>query len=355
MPRIRRRNRATPRRRSTRRRCSSAGPSPISSSSSAGRCIGYSQPCGCSSPQYGGLARRWEFLKTLTAKGWTLIPVDIGEITPTTTSVPAKQNMLKYETAMRALAGLGYHAVGLGRDEFATGLNELLPEFALNNERPKHVALNLDGNPPKIFRDLGVAPYHVIEAGKAPESRRRRRRRRQGGRRVQGQRAAQVRLGRERVARRPYGAEKEDAVQRRLVPGAGGRSGEVRRLVRPGARQEPGHRPGARRAAPSPRPGAARGAAARSPAARSSSPSATRASTSASWACGARGRATSTSTRWSPWGRSSSPRRATRSCRSWRSTPRRCTSAISRPVPARAAQDAAGLARQDDRGEVRRL
>jgi len=35
-----------------------------------GQLHGYLQPCGCSDPQYGGLARRWEFINELTKKGW---------------------------------------------------------------------------------------------------------------------------------------------------------------------------------------------------------------------------------------------------------------------------------------------
>src|SRR5262245_25400517 len=31
---------------------------------------GYVLPCGCSSPQYGGLERRYNFLQTLKEKGW---------------------------------------------------------------------------------------------------------------------------------------------------------------------------------------------------------------------------------------------------------------------------------------------
>lgn len=134
-----------------------------------GQSHGYLQPCGCSSPQYGGLARRWEFLNSLAKKGWTIIPVDVGEIAATNTSTPQAQNLLKYETAMRALAALGYQAVGLGRDEFRVGLMELLPQYALNNKYPRHLALNIDGNPAGIYREMGVAPYDVIQVGKAPK------------------------------------------------------------------------------------------------------------------------------------------------------------------------------------------
>jgi len=133
-----------------------------------GQTHGYLQPCGCSDPQYGGLARRWQFFETLTQKGWTIVPIDSGEITPTDSATPHEQNLLKYRTAMRSLGAMGYHAIGLGRDELRTGLGELLPQFALNNKRPRHVALNLDGDPPGIFKEMQVAPHDVAQAGTSP-------------------------------------------------------------------------------------------------------------------------------------------------------------------------------------------
>src|SRR5438876_848107 len=33
---------------------------------------GYLQPCGCSRPQFGGLARRFNFLQTLKERGWPM-------------------------------------------------------------------------------------------------------------------------------------------------------------------------------------------------------------------------------------------------------------------------------------------
>lgn len=41
---------------------------------------GYLQPCGCSSPQYGGLARRHQFIQSLRDKGWPVLPLDLGDM-----------------------------------------------------------------------------------------------------------------------------------------------------------------------------------------------------------------------------------------------------------------------------------
>ena len=34
---------------------------------------GYMQPCGCSDPQFGGLARRYNFVESLKARGWPVV------------------------------------------------------------------------------------------------------------------------------------------------------------------------------------------------------------------------------------------------------------------------------------------
>src|SRR5689334_9096103 len=46
----------------------------------SGQMYGYIQPCGCSKPQFGGLARRFNFLQSLKDKGWPVVSVDLGDI-----------------------------------------------------------------------------------------------------------------------------------------------------------------------------------------------------------------------------------------------------------------------------------
>ena len=113
-----------------------------------GQTFGYLSPCGCSSPQKGGLERRANLMDGLRAKGWEVVGLDLGD-SAATTGVP-KQNLLKYRTAMKAMAGMGYAAVGLGETEFKAQLFELLAEFTLNNP----------GKPPLVLADnlVGAAP-----------------------------------------------------------------------------------------------------------------------------------------------------------------------------------------------------
>src|SRR4051812_7535707 len=44
--------------------------------------FGYLSPCGCSRPQKGGLERRYNFMQSLRAKGWPVIGLDGGDISP---------------------------------------------------------------------------------------------------------------------------------------------------------------------------------------------------------------------------------------------------------------------------------
>lgn len=117
----------------------------------SGQTFGLLQPCGCSRPQMGGLERRAAFLNTLRAKGWPLVGFDLGDLYPQKSYV-ADQAKLKYKLAMHALREMGYVAVGVGKGDFAPGIDNLLAEYALQKEQPPFVlAGNLlgvvDGKP----------------------------------------------------------------------------------------------------------------------------------------------------------------------------------------------------------------
>ncbi|QEL18174.1 multiheme c-type cytochrome [Limnoglobus roseus] len=108
-----------------------------------GQTYGYMSPCGCSRPQKGGLERRANFLKDLRAKGWPVMAVDLGDVAP-----PKKiqdQDYLKYEVTMKALAEMGYSAVGLGVQDFDQQLFNLLAKYTLqkSGQPPIILAANL--------------------------------------------------------------------------------------------------------------------------------------------------------------------------------------------------------------------
>jgi len=135
-----------------------------------GQLYGYLQPCGCSDPQYGGLARRYEFINELTQKGWRVVPLDVGDLFPKNSDTPSAQNLLKYETAMRALHALGYHAIGIGKQELTAPLTTALGAYSLNKESPRPVAANLTGTEADgIYNAMNVRPYEIIHPDGLPK------------------------------------------------------------------------------------------------------------------------------------------------------------------------------------------
>lgn len=107
----------------------------------------YLKFCGCSSPQYGGLERRYNLLQGLKNKGWHVAAFDLGDIILRSTNPPTvpAQTMLKYKTSMRALQLHGYSAVAIGEQEFNLPLLEALSNFTLqqNGADPQVLAANL--------------------------------------------------------------------------------------------------------------------------------------------------------------------------------------------------------------------
>jgi hypothetical protein len=111
----------------------------------SGQMHGYIQPCGCSDPQYGGLERRYNFVKAMEAVGWPVVAFDLGDVPQK--QGPAKlanvQGLLKYRYSMEALKRIGYTAVGFGEYEAAQPLNFAVDEYALNDSKPAVLGANL--------------------------------------------------------------------------------------------------------------------------------------------------------------------------------------------------------------------
>ena len=95
----------------------------------SGQQDGYLEPCGCAGleNQKGGLKRRFTFLKELRdappkGKGWPLVPIDAGGL-ERGTGVQAGR---KLEFSYRALALMGYEAVGFGENDLKMDLLSIL-------------------------------------------------------------------------------------------------------------------------------------------------------------------------------------------------------------------------------------
>jgi Cytochrome c554 and c-prime len=133
----------------------------------SGQQHGYIQACGCSEPQYGGLVRRYNFLKTLQQKEWPVVALDVGDIPQTKgpQMLPNVQGMLKYDYSMQALKKMGYAAVGIGEYEGALPLTEALAAYAMNEPEPRVLAGNLDRTKNKAFIEA-TATSRVVDVGK---------------------------------------------------------------------------------------------------------------------------------------------------------------------------------------------
>jgi hypothetical protein len=103
---------------------------------------GYLQPCGCSHPQHGGLARRYNFMQSLRGRGWPVVAVDLGDIAALPTP-PSPQTLLKYVYSMKALKLMDYTAVSFGLNEIRLPLDDALNSYALNNPSPRMVSSSL--------------------------------------------------------------------------------------------------------------------------------------------------------------------------------------------------------------------
>lgn len=135
----------------------------------SGQQHGYINPCGCSPIQYGGLPRRYNLIQSLTARGWPVAGVDLGDL------IEAKehrtpQTLLRYETSMKALKRMNYAGVGLGLYETEMPLFSTLGQYALNDRAPRILAANLNDRETN-FADMigasivGVAPKSTLKLG----------------------------------------------------------------------------------------------------------------------------------------------------------------------------------------------
>jgi nitrate reductase cytochrome c-type subunit len=128
----------------------------------SGQMYGYLQPCGCSEPQLGGLARRNQLILALKSKDWPVTAIDLGDIASTS----GPQQKLKYVYAMKALKMMGYQVIGIGKNEFNMPLIDALAEYSIQDPLPRPLAANLHKTEKgEMFYALNVRPGDVFAAG----------------------------------------------------------------------------------------------------------------------------------------------------------------------------------------------
>lgn len=111
-----------------------------------GQTHGYLLPCGCSRPQIGGLERRYNVLEMLKAKGWSVLPLDLGDVAQKegVARLPNLQGAIKYKYAIQALNALRYEAIGFGEYEAALGSINATADFLDTKPKPPFLVGNLD-------------------------------------------------------------------------------------------------------------------------------------------------------------------------------------------------------------------
>jgi hypothetical protein len=119
---------------------------------------GFLEPCGCAGleNQKGGLKRLHTLVKQLRGRGWPIVALDLGGQTKRF----GMQAQIKMSFAIKALAQIGYHAVGLGPTDLRLDVLSLV--------------INLDeAHNPFVSANVGIVGFDsgftkrfkIIEAG----------------------------------------------------------------------------------------------------------------------------------------------------------------------------------------------
>lgn len=115
----------------------------------SGEMVGYTEPCGCTSGQSGGLIRRQTFTDLVrTERKWPMALIDLGSLIndPHGPHGGIEQTRIKFDTALKALTMLDYSAIALSPEDLKLGVTDTLMRF-LNTlpekDAPKIVAANV--------------------------------------------------------------------------------------------------------------------------------------------------------------------------------------------------------------------
>jgi hypothetical protein len=125
---------------------------------------GYIEPCGCTGleRQKGGVARRYSFLETLKEKGWTVVPMDVGNQVRRF----GQQATIKLQQSARALTEMNYQAVGFGPEDIRLGVGDLLAVAASDSpEDALYVSANVVLFDPEMLPQTKVVEQNGIKVG----------------------------------------------------------------------------------------------------------------------------------------------------------------------------------------------
>jgi hypothetical protein len=126
----------------------------------SGQQMGYIEPCGCTglANQKGGLARRHTFLKQLAARGWDVVPLDVGN----QVRKFGKQQEIKFSRTADALRIMKYRGVTFGEADLRLPAGEV---FAAANPDASVPSIFLSSNVALLDRELTPRAQVVTVAG----------------------------------------------------------------------------------------------------------------------------------------------------------------------------------------------
>lgn len=126
----------------------------------SGQQHGYIEPCGCTGleNQKGGLIRRDTLLTEFRARGWNLIPLDVGNQVRRI----GRQPELKFKSTVEAFRKMGYAGVALGADDWKLSTIELV-QYAGSDQLNKSPFLSANV---LVWSDASLFPSHrIVESG----------------------------------------------------------------------------------------------------------------------------------------------------------------------------------------------
>ena len=126
-----------------------------------GELDGYIEPCGCTGKenQKGGLSRRRNFLRALTAANWPLVTVDLGGQVKRF----GRQSEIKFQSIADGLRTMGYAAVGFGPGDLRLPAEELVAAVAPVGDQPTPF---VSANVGLLGLDANITPrFRIVEAG----------------------------------------------------------------------------------------------------------------------------------------------------------------------------------------------
>ena len=126
-----------------------------------GQLDGYIEPCGCTGKenQKGGLSRRQNFLRAITAAGWPLLAVDLGNQVKRF----GRQTEVKFQSIADGLRQMGYAGVGFGPGDLRLPAEELVAAVAPVGDQPTPF---ISANVGLLGLDANITPrFRVVDVG----------------------------------------------------------------------------------------------------------------------------------------------------------------------------------------------